>query len=322
MERVYDFLEAASQAASLFNRYYHSSYDHEKNELTEWFGWGESDNYAKMKKKYSFSDACKDLIDRYNEIFNETDSEEEEGIDYTEYGDAISYIVENKLLTLDETQRIALISRIIKRSASLIINGWGTMNSAFQITVSRDKIGKGKRNSELYNTFCIIDYFLEEAERFLSNIGDLCQDYNIDVKKMCVDLFGDHTTCKLYLSVFENGVYGSKFRSLDELYKTRYDSGEAIETDLKKKRSERTTANQQCDAINALLKASGWEGSDNTKTAEFIAWLINGSYPYIRQHILSGEKRDKEKKDIDAKLIEEKFKMIGIDYSNGKIKTK
>lgn len=321
MERVYDFLEVASEAASLFNRYYHSSYDPEKNELTEWFGWEESDIYAKMKKKYSFSDACKVLIDRYNEIFNETDSEEEE-IDFTEYGDAISYIVENKLLTLDEAQRRALISRIIKRSARLIINGWSTINSAYQISLNREKFGKGKRNLELYNTFCIISYFLEEGERFLSNIGDLCEDYKIDVEKMCVDLFGNGTTYKLYTSVFESGAYGSKFRSLDDLYKNKHDSIEVIEVGSKKKRREQTTANQQYDAISALLKAAGWEGSDNTKTSEFIAWLVNGSQPYIRQFIMSGERRDKERKETDSKLIEEKFKLIGMTYINGKIKTK
>lgn len=318
MEKVYDFLEVASQAASLFNRYYHSSYDAEKNELTEWFGWEESDIYAKMKKKYSFSDACKSLIDRYSEIFNETDSEEQ--IDFTEYGDAISYIVENKLLTLDEAQRRVIISRIIKRSAKLIINGWSTMNSAYQISLNREKFGKGKRSLELYDTFCILNYFLEEAERFLSNIGDLCQDYNIDVKKICTDLFGNETTYKLYTSVFENGTYSSRYRSLDDLYKDKHNSVEVIEVGSKNKRRAQTTANQQYDAISALLKAAGWKGSDNTKTSEFIAWLVNGSQPYIRQFVMSGERRDKERRETDSKLIQEKFKLIGLTYENGKIK--
>ena len=329
MERVYDFLEVASHAASLFNRYYHSSYDAERNELTEWFGWEDFDIYSKIKKKYSFCDACKPIIDRYNEIFSGTETDnsgeseinnKEYEIDYSDYGDAVSYIVEAKLLTLDEAQRKALISRIIKRSAALTINGWQTMNSAYQISLNRETFGKGKRNLELYDTFCIINYFLEEAEIFLSNIGDLCDDYNIDVEKMCINLFGSGETYKLYTSVFDNSAYRSKFKYLDELYKSNSDSKGAIETNARKRRDERTTANQQYDAISALLKASGWKGADNTKTAEFVAWLVNGSKPYIRQYVLSGERRDKEKKEMDYKLVEEKFKLIGLTYENGKIK--
>ena len=77
------------------------------------------------------------------------------------------------MLTLDEAQRKALISRIIKRSAALIINGWQTMNSAYQISLNRETFGKGKRNLELYDTFCIINYFLGEAEIWMNCINQI-----------------------------------------------------------------------------------------------------------------------------------------------------
>lgn len=152
---------------------------------------------------------------------------------------------------------------------------------------------------------CDVGSIKSDVDCFITDVFCLFIDFGIDISSIINNICNDSSPLKdIYDSIIK---YGKR-------------SG----IEINKRRNQRNpiTANQQYDTIKALLDAAEWKGADNTKIAEFVAWLVNGSQSYIRQYILSGENRDKDKKDADSKLIEEKFNLIGITYSNGKIKTK
>lgn len=83
-----------------------------------------------------------------------------------------------------------------------------------------------------------------------------------------------------------------------------------------------TTAYQQYDVMKSILKYAQITNTDDNKVSEFLGWLLNRSPEYIRQHVISNSKRSSIKKEEDNSLIVEKFKLINIDYEDGKIKIK
>lgn len=190
MKKVYDFLETASQAASLFNRYYQYSID-EKGELKECFGWKDSD-ILKLSE-VSFNEACKELMAKCKKDTPKEDS--------YEYADKVFFIVEEQMRNIDDIQRNVLVSRIIKRSSNFIINGWQTINSAFQVNVNF--VDEDEDTNHMIEGLEVVSFYLEAASRFLCDIADLCQDYSIDIKEMCLNIFNYTSPDSLYLSVFE-----------------------------------------------------------------------------------------------------------------------
>lgn len=143
---------------------------------------------------------------------------------------------------------------------------------------------------------CDIDFFIQ-------TVFSLFLDFGIDISSIINSICDESSILKDIC----NGAI-------------KYGKRGSIEINKIRKQRNPITANQQYDTIKALLNAAGWEGADNTKIAEFVAWLVNGSQTYIRQYILSGESRDRDKKNADSMLIKEKFKLIGMNYNNGEIK--
>lgn len=230
MKKVYDFLDKASQAANWFSRYYHSSLN-EQNEYEESFGWESFDIFTMSSNdgnQITFNEACQELINSYEKIACKYDS--------YEYADGFSFIVEEQMRSLDEMQRNVLISRIIKRSSNLIINGWWTINSTFQINA--DIIDTANDINQMFKGFEAVGFFLEGADKFLCNIGDLCQDYHINVQEMCLNIFDYVSSDILYLSVFEprfgtSIIEGKKAKSINKKGDfTLYRKKEAIITML------------------------------------------------------------------------------------------
>lgn len=138
---------------------------------------------------------------------------------------------------------------------------------------------------------------------FIQTVFSLFLDFGIDISSIINSICDESSILK---DIYNDAI--------------KYGKRSSIEINKIRKQRNPITANQQYDTIKALLNAAGWEGADNTKIAEFVAWLVNGSPTYIRQYILSGESRDKDKKNADSKLIEEKFKLIGMSYNDGEIK--
>lgn len=150
---------------------------------------------------------------------------------------------------------------------------------------------------------CDVGCIYSDIDFFIQTVFSLFLDFGIDISSIINSICDESSILK---DIYNDAV--------------KYGKRSSIEINKIRKQRNPITANQQYDTIKALLNAAGWEGADNTKIAEFVAWLVNGSPTYIRQYILSGESRDKDKKNADSKLIEEKFKLIGMSYNDGEIK--
>lgn len=150
---------------------------------------------------------------------------------------------------------------------------------------------------------CSVGCINDDIYFFIQTVFSLFLDFGIDISSIINSICDESSILK---DICNDAI--------------KYGKRGSIEINKIRKQRNPITANQQYDTIKALLNAAGWKGADNTKIAEFVAWLVNGSQTYIRQYILSGESRDRDKKNADSMLIKEKFKLIGMNYNNGEIK--
>ena len=241
-----------------------------------------------------------------------------------DYAETVSYVynIANKLLVMKEEDRSIYAKLIIELIDVQLSIGWvdceeteviyikdngdGSETYSYKekqgFTKSEQMIyvGKSLLDNVKYDVSCVVS----DIEGFIQSVFNLFLDFGIDVLTIIKGISNDS--------------------ELEELFNYAIKYGKRVNDPIRARRKRNPeiliTANQQYDTIRALLQAAGWHGADNTKTAEFVAWLTNGSKSYIRQGILSGETRDKEKKEADSKLIEEKFRLIGLTYKNGKVK--
>lgn len=280
-----------------------------------------------MENIRSFFNKVSDCLDRYEEVIETHHSlygyPAFDNIDYFDICDII-YKIANKLFSMNKDDR-PIYAKLVIELIDIAHSSIGLYDYEEDVECYRKQIGE-----EMYSTSiepingyektsetihirecgpekikCDVRCVESDVDCFITDVFCLFIDFGIDISSIINNIRNDSSPLKdIYDSIIK---YGKR-------------SG----IEINKRRNQRNpiTANQQYDTIKALLDAAEWKGADNTKIAEFVAWLVNGSQSYIRQYVLSGESRDKDKKDADSKLIEEKFKLIGMTYSNGKIKTK
>lgn len=280
-----------------------------------------------MENIRSFFNKVGDSLGRYKEVIETHHSLYEypsfDNIDYFDICDIIHKIA-NKLFSMNKDDRpiyAKLVIELIDIERSSIglydyeedVEYYQKQTGEDMWSRSIEPINGYKKTSETVyirecgpeRIKCDVGCIVSDTNCFITDVFSLFIDFGIDISSIINNICNDSSPLKdIYDSIIK---YGKR-------------SG----IEINKRRNQRNpiTANQQYDTIKALLDAAEWKGADNTKIAEFVAWLVNGSQSYIRQYVLSGESRNKDKKDADSKLIEEKFKLIGITYGNGKIKTK
>lgn len=280
-----------------------------------------------MENIRSFFNKVDDSLGRYEEVIKTHHSlygyPSFGNIDYFDICDIIHKIA-NKLFSMNKDDRPIYAKLVIElidiEQSSIELYDYEEDVECYQeqtgegvYSISMEPINGYKKTSETIHILecgpekikCDVSSIKSDVDFFITDVFCLFIDFGIDISSIINNIRNDSSPLKdIYDSIIK---YGKR-------------SG----IEINKRRNQRNpiTANQQYDTIKALLDAAEWKGADNTKIAEFVAWLVNGSQSYIRQYVLSGESRDKDKKDADSKLIEEKFKLIGMTYSNGKIKTK
>lgn len=274
-----------------------------------------------------FFNKVSDCLDRYEEVIETHHSlygyPAFDNIDYFDICDII-YKIANKLFSMNKDDR-PIYAKLVIELIDIEHSSIGLYDYEEDVECYQKQMGEGayRTSMEPINGYektsetihirecgpekikCDVRCIESDVDCFITDVFCLFIDFGIDISSIINNICNDSSPLKdIYDSIIK---YGKR-------------SG----IEINKRRNQRNpiTANQQYDTIKALLDAAEWKGADNTKIAEFVAWLVNGSQTYIRQYILSGENRDKDKKEADSKLIEEKFKLIGIIYSNGKIKTK
>lgn len=274
-----------------------------------------------------FFNKVSDCLGRYEEVIETHHSLYEYpsfgNIDYFDICDIIHKIA-NKLFSMNKDDRPIYAKLVIElidiEQSSIELYDYEEDVECYQkqmgegvYSISMEPINGYKKTSKTIYILecgpekikCDVGSIKSDVDCFITDVFCLFIDFGIDISSIINNICNDSSPLKdIYDSIIK---YGKR-------------SG----IEINKRRNQRNpiTANQQYDTIKALLDAAEWKRADNTKIAEFVAWLVNGSQSYIRQYILSGENRDKDKKEADSKLIEEKFKLIGITYSNGKIRTK
>lgn len=280
-----------------------------------------------MENIRSFFNKVDDSLGRYEEVIKTHHSlygyPSFGNIDYFDICDIIHKIA-NKLFSMNKDDRPIYAKLVIElidiEQSSIELYDYEEDVECYQkqmgegvYSISMEPINGYKKTSKTIYILecgpekikCDVGSIKSDVDCFITDVFCLFIDFGIDISSIINNICNDSSPLKdIYDSIIK---YGKR-------------SG----IEINKRRNQRNpiTANQQYDTIKALLDAAEWKGADNTKIAEFVAWLVNGSQSYIRQYILSGENRDKDKKEADSKLIEEKFKLIGITYSNGKIRTK
>ena len=216
-------------------------------------------------------------------------------LDYYDTCD-ITYKIASKLFSMNKDDRsiyAKLIIELLETECSVI--GLDGYEKTFQTVYIREC---GPERIK-----CNVGCIDSDIDFFIQTVFSLFLDFGIDIPSIINSICDESSILK---DICNDAI--------------KYGKRSSIEINKIRKQRNPITANQQYDTIKALLNAAGWEGADNTKIAEFVAWLVNGSPTYIRQYILSGESRDKDKKNADSKLIEEKFKLIGMSYNDGEIK--
>ena len=203
MKRVYSFLQLASEAA-MFIGPYNNSIKSEENELENPFSTSNPKTFEILTDANSdniqipFNDICEELISIYEQTIEEYDCDS--------YADELLYIIEEQMRSLDEIQRNVLIARIIKRSIYLIIDGDRCIECSQRICENINNYGEDMK--EMSKNFEAINFFLATGAILLYKTGDLCQDYGIDIKEICLSIFNGVPNECLYLSIFDT-VYGT-----------------------------------------------------------------------------------------------------------------
>lgn len=247
MREVYNFIELASEAARLIGSYYNCSIDKD-GLVNESFGSSDSCLFKVLMDESNggnilipFNDVCSDITSAYEKIIKEYGYDHEcNGDNCDNYADGLLWIVEEQMMHLDDLQRNVLVSRTVKRAASLIIGGRNSIEYSYQICDHIDEYGEDIK--QMSKSFWAINFFLGTINVFFYKVGDLCQDYGIDIKEMCLRIFNKVPPECLYLSIFDN-TFGSPLSK----------NGKAAQ--LNKKND--FTLYRKKEAIVAMLEALG-----------------------------------------------------------------
>ena len=334
MEEIFEFIEDASCALDLLSRYYRISYDESKivyaedgnmidDGETEELGWRDSDIYSMVAKedgsRYTFNDACEQLINKYVEstdIFSEDNKSD---------GRYYASLIETQFLKIDEVQRKALIKKIVRSSFIFLMpssyplyeiiqpsNTYGVF--AYRCFMSDEEIEEYERKDEIgmYKALPMISWLIEECCNFLNAVGTICSDYDMNLLDVAKSVFS-YTTLPLRFDVFGDDV---------KLLKNS-DDAQGQTNQSKKKQSKKRVASmpQQWDFLYAILHEIGWNKGawNNTDIADFASFLFGCNNQNIRS-LLSNDDRTDETKMKSADIIGEYLNKIGLDRIAQKIK--
>jgi hypothetical protein len=216
MENIFDFIEDACEALDLLSRFYRISYDKSKeiydNEgrmiddgITEEIGWSEGDIYNTIENDegitYTFNDACEHLTEKYEENIDAfIDMGEETGAHFIS-------LLESKFLTIDEMQRIALIRKIVRTSFAFFLPSNYVLYESIQEDstcclfkhrnfMPDDEAEEYEEKDEkgMYKALSFVTWLINECCIFLSGVGTLCSDYNINLQEITISVFRLTTT--------------------------------------------------------------------------------------------------------------------------------
>lgn len=223
MKEIFNFIEDASNALDLLSRYYRISYDESKivysedgnmieDGITESLGWADRDIYSMVAKedgsRYTFNDACEQLIDEYDEVADIFSEENNHG------GEYFVSLLESQFLKIDEIQRNALIKKIIRSSFNFLMpnnyplyeviqadNTYGVF--AYRCFMSDEEIEEYEQKDEIgmYKALPVVSWLIEECCNFFNGVGTLCSDYDINLLDIAKSVFS-YTTLPLRFGVF------------------------------------------------------------------------------------------------------------------------
>lgn len=242
MKEIFDFIEDACCALDLLSRYYRISYDESKivyseggyvieDGETEELGWGDSDIYSMVAKedgsRFTFNDACEQLIDKYVEsigLFSEDNKPD---------GKYYASLIEAQFLKIDETQRKALIKKIVRSSFIFLMpssyplykiiqpnNTYGVF--AYRCFMSDEEIEEYEKKDEIgmYKALPIISWLIEECCTFFNTVGTLCSDYDINLLELAKSVF-PYTILPLRFDVFDDELRYKKNHEKEDITESK-----------------------------------------------------------------------------------------------------
>lgn len=247
MKEIFDFIEDACCALDLLSRYYNVSYDESKivysedgnmieDGETEELGWKDRDIYSMVAKedgsRYTFNDACEQLIDKYVEstdIFNEDNKSD---------GKYYASLIEAQFLKIDEVQRKALIKKIVRSSFIFLMpssyplyeiiqpsNTYGVF--AYRCFMSDEEIEEYERKDEIgmHKALPVISWLIEECCTLFNAVGTLCSDYDINLLDIAKSVFS-YTTLPLKFGVFDDDLRYRKNQENEDITESKTNTPE------------------------------------------------------------------------------------------------
>ena len=195
LKMIYSYIDNINQAANLFTKYCHISLT-ETGEVDTVFGWE-----PPLDNKMTFNEACEDLIELYNNI----------SVNDYEYADEKFIFFEDMILMIpDKESKLVFIKRIIREMYVLIVDGWQLINSSFQENINHCC---DEDNYQMSEGLSSVSFFIESGSRFLYRIGDICNDFKINIKDLCIDEFS-YTEKSLNLNLFDVNIKEERKQSL------------------------------------------------------------------------------------------------------------
>ena len=233
-----------------------------------------------MENIRAFFNMVGEHLSKYEEVIeNKTDFEKHPTFGNLDYFDTcdINYKIASKLFSMNKDDR-SIYAKLIIELLETECSAVGLYDYKEDVEYYQKQTGENTWHTSIkpidgYEKTSQTEYIMEcGPERIKCNVGCIDSDIYFFIQKV-FSLFLDFG---IDISSIINNICDESSILKDICNDAiKYGKRSSIEINKIRKQRNPITANQQYDTIKALLNAAGWEGADNTKIAEFVAWFPN-----------------------------------------------